>query len=62
MGTYFQIQVVVRVAFSSSDGTQIDSILKMARLLNSLLSFEIGIMKSSNFSNSVSRIAYTFFG
>ena len=44
--------VDVWVAFSSSDGTHIDSKSKMARLLKSVLSFETRILKPSNFSNA----------
>ena len=62
MGTCFPIQVVVWIAFSSSDETHIESKLKMSRLLNSVLSFETGILKPSKFSNSVSRSVYTVFG
>ena len=61
-GTCFPIQVVVWVAFSSSNGTHVDSKSKTTRLLKSALTFETGILKPSNFSNSVSRSVYTFFG
>ena len=48
-GTPFPIQLVVCLCFSSSVGTQIDSKLKITRLLKSLLSSETGRLNPSFF-------------
>ena len=53
---FFPIQVVVRVSFSSSVGTQIDS-----KNQKSLLSSETGRLNTSSFLDKFSRSSYTCF-
>ena len=55
IGKCFPFQVVVGVSFSSSVGTQIDSKLKISRLLKSLFSSQTGRLNPSSCSNKVSR-------
>ena len=51
MESFFPIKVIVWVALSSCVEKS-----KIARLFNSLLSFQTGFLKRSNCSNSVSQI------
>ena len=48
-GSCFPVQMIVSVGFSSSDGTQIDSKLKIATIVNKFCSLVYSISNSSSF-------------
>ena len=56
------IQVVVCVSFTSSVWTQIDSNLKIAKLLKSLFTSKARRLNPSSFPNKITGSSYLFFG